>query len=334
MDYQQLTEMLEQKGIFYDFMNLIWRSPFGVILSSSEFIRVDLEESELNYIEVRGENHSAYIIIYSRYEKANYFWLMLRWAELCGNPDFPFVQMRLSEDFTYSLRGMSYVPTEKENGGRIDISLKELPQLFGDIQLTDVILHDKSSVKLHPRLSDNQMFDIKYGSVAQNLNFFKEEYLHGFMKGAFQCDYTLMRLDGDFRQEYTGGAIGVIEARMTDNPYQLRVVTQEYKRKLRDSGITCDPFYVIRFADRKPHTYENIASVSCIIVCFGTLKRHEKKAKNAISLTDEQLRAETEKLAGLFPASRWFLSDDPEKTIKEIETHPLMNPARNCLYIC
>lgn len=333
MNYQQLTEMLEQKGIVYDFMNLIRQSPFGVILSSSEFIRVDLEESELNYIEVRGKNHSAYIVIHSRYEITEYFWLMLRWAELCGNPDFPLVEMGLSEDFTYSLRGTSYIPIEKKINGEINISLDELPQLFGDIRMTDVILHDKSSVRLHPRRSDNQMFDIKYGSVAQNWNFFKEEYLHGFMKGAFQCDYTSTRLDGDFNQIDMWGAIGVVEARMTDNPYQLRVMMQEYKRKLTESGITCDPFYVIRFADSKPHTYENIASVSCI-VCIGTPKKRGKKAKNAIILTDEQLRAETEKLAGLFPASRWFLSDDAEKAIQEIKAHPLMNPARNCLYIC
>lgn len=330
MKQNQLTEMLEKKRITYDFMNLLWRFPFSILISSSDYIRVDLEESELNYIELKGKEKSAYIIVQNHYPLNCYFYLIRRWTELNACPVFPLLEMKLSEDFSYSLYCRMFANEKKEFIDRMHIPFDDLSRFFGNIELTDIILHDKSSVKLHPKYSDERVFKRKYGHLSKD--FFDENNNRGFFMGSFQYDYS-SRLGCDFNRYDMKSSIGVIEARMTENPYQLRVLLNDYVRKLKARDIICDPYYVIRFADGKPHTYDSIVSVSCI-VCIGTPKIKGNQSSDAFLLTEEQLRDETQKLAGLFPCSNWFVSDDPEKAIEEIQAHPLMNPAPKCLFIC
>lgn len=323
MKENQITAMLKEKGLFQDFMEMIWRNPFSIFVSSSEHFRFDVDDSKLSYAELRGKEKTAFVICHSYYPYECFTHLLGLLAERNGCAEYPVINLKMNRDIALCWDVAMMDTASGNERERKTLPFAELTQFLEGIELTDVILHDKSEIADKTQLeSDSESsFHHKYGDIRRFAFSIEGSIRYHFLRG-FEIDFLL---------EGTASQVGVIEAKITDNPYRLKAILDEQMQALYEKNIWGIPFIVTEFADGKPRTYENIVSVSCI-ACFGTEYWSYELDDCAAHLTNEELLHELQEVCKQIPGSTCYVSDDAEKIMDEMEKHPLLEIKPNCVY--
>ena len=323
MKENQITALLKEKGVFRAFMSMIWRNPFSIFVSSSEHFLFDVEDSQLSFAELKGKEKTAYVICHSYYPYECYKFFLGILAERNGCADYPVINLKMNREIALCWEYAMMDTASGKERERKTIPFEELTQFLNGLELYDVILHDKSDIENRPRLESDIEFSFyhKYGDIRGNISSVDGSIRYHFLR----------KMEIDFLLEGSATQIGVIKAKMTENPYRLKPIVTEQMQILNRKNIWGIPYFVTEFADGKPHTYENIVSVSCI-ACFGTEYWSYELDDIARTLTNDELLHELQEASKQIPGSRCYVSDDAEKVIDKLEKHPLMKKNSNCVY--
>ena len=325
MKEKQLVRMLKEKGIHDDFMRLITETTCCVMKSSSEYLFTDLDDSCLSFIVLQGETENVYIICHSYYPINCYAYLMQQWAVFnrCQNYLMICPQQNEGSDAIWESTCIE-TDTQKKSDPR-RMTLEDAFSIIHDIEITDIVLHEvKHDTRYSTRHDAEFKFYNHYGDIRPEIQ--------DFFQNNCSIHYHFFRtLEINYYCEGTGTQIGVIEAKMTEKPYQLKCIMNAQMRKLKEKHIWSIPYFVTEFEEGKPHTYDNVRSVSCI-VCFGSDYWSYESDDFVSAVTNEKLRHELKQVSLMIPGSTYCVSDDIDKIIDELDQHPLLQYSSDCLY--